>query len=487
MNISFKEDLFPAIMKYCIAILVTSAGLIIGSYIVFIWYLLLLLFLFLKRTDLILQVLILWTFIWGGAFHYGFLGKDYQDLIVRNFNIFVFISFIISFFLNKRNKIQIIETNFFYILFYIGLISAIFNAINIFDIFKSYFSTYRWLIFGLIVLLMKTQKKQYKSIFSLIIAIMIINSIFGLFQQTLLPIQSTPDGYTPSEADVASGFLGITNSQHLTSLCFCFASFYFLQYLIFNKKFNLIISSLLLLQPFIAESKFSLILGISLLVFVLLLKRVFFKNVFINSKYYLNIVTISVIIFIGLIFYNSVKIYLNKDYSLFRITNEYYLNNENKFADYAKVQGYYDSLTKIAPSGEAGILLGIGPYQFFNQLNSNYVTYINKNGFTNEERIKVSSVDFRVTDITQLISELGLLGLILFLFFFYKIGTLLYKQIVVTNSIETKILKIFAFQFLLMSLINSFYYVGIFNPMYFIPFWLLLRYSFIIEEMDGEG
>lgn len=476
----FKDDLIPSIFIYILAIVSLIPGYFIGPRILLLWYAYIIILLIFNKLKSIIKLSIIWAFIFGGAYQYNLIGDNSRALIVRGINFLLYISIVLLYLKYPKNK-NILLSKYFkylYILFFIIFLSGLINLIDPANFLQYLWSNFNWVIFALVINTIPLTEKEHKSFVSLIIGIIIVNSIFGFIQQLFLPAQTTPDGYTPDYADLASGMLGVTEGPHLTSLCLAIGSYFVYRFLILGDKKSIFLIILLFLQPFISESKAILVFSMFTIVLSLILITYYLKifKLSINKIFYGIIILL--IIYTGIEFYSISKQSYYKGYSL-ESALEHYFKSKSSITDFSKVQGYIDAFKNIAPRGKFGIFFGIGPSNFSNQIRGKYYSWLYYLGYDITERTRFTSADFRITEMTQFISEVGIFGFFIFIITIYKLYMLLIKNAKSSPDNGEKIFLIFVSQLLIIIVFNSFYWVGLLSTLcYSYPLWIFISYYF---------
>ena len=476
---SFKEDLYPGILKYIIAIISLLPGYFIGDIILILWYIAVVFALFLKRIDIIITIFVIWAFLNGGAYHYHLLGTSMDGIFYKYLNIYIFLALIVTYFFVKQSKnVKLTKILIFgFMLCIIVILSGIVNRVNFLSIFAYLAKNLKWFFFAFILARTRLPLNKLRALVFLILAIVLINSIFAFIQQLFLPAVSTPEGYAPGYVDKASGLLGFCLSPYLTYLCIVSASFFIFRYLSGLGKYNLVFGILFLLQPSIAESKAALTVGGALFVIFLLYQLIYLKVIKLNFgasiKYPLLIILLLVSLNVYTTTYSSYGINpFQYSYSFVRV--------RNRITDFEKINAYQDVFKKVTSSTELGLMMGIGPGRFTKTIQSAG----NPFGFNPDRSGWRSSSDFRVTELSTLLSELGILGFLIFIsgmiYMFIFFLTIAKSQ----TSNENKIFSITISMLVIITLWNSFYIDGMTLGFYYFPLWIFVVYFIKLNDLN---
>jgi len=477
---SFKEDLFPGLLKYIIAIISILPGYFIGDRILILWYLAVAGALILKRIDIIITIFVIWAFLCGGAYHYHLVGPSMGGIFFKNLNTYIFLMLIVAyFFVAKSKNVKLTKILIFgLMLCIIAILSGVVNRVNFLWIFKYLVSHLKWFFFAFILARTRLPLKKLRSLVFLVFGIILINSIFGFIQQLFLLSQGTPDGYFPSYADKASGLLGATAGPHLTYLCIAATSFFIFRYLSGLGKYNLILGTLFLLQPSTAESKAALTVGGALfvifLLYLLIYLKVFKLSLGAPFKYALMII----LLFVSLNVYNrTYGVYVGISPLQYSYS---FIQERNRITDFEKINAYQDVFKKVVSSTELGLVVGIGPGKFTKTIQ----TAGNPFGFNPDTSGWRSSVDFRVTELSTFISELGLLGFLIFVSGMIYMFIFFLRMAKSQTTAENKIFSVFISMFVLITLWNSFYWSGMTSGFYYFPLWIFVVYFIKLNDFN---
>lgn len=468
-----------SVILYLSGIFSLLPGIVVGSLIVIPWYLYALKLFAEKKVNKLIIVFILWNYISRGAYHYSLLGGNLDNPIITSFNIFVlFLLFILV--INSNNRInklaKIILWNFFLLVMF-STISSIINNIGLNENIVFILINFRWLLFGLIIILANISFKEINYDLNLVLSIIIINSLFAVAQQLFLPVKVTPDGYMPDYFDLASGFFGVTYSQNLSILCISFAFYFILRNLYQKSNSDTLIIILLLSQPFVSSSKAAIVItGTILLIFMIyfLYKLKIRINV---GMVLLKTMVITSILIIGINVYNSIN---SKVFGNVKSATENYLKNINQFDDISKIQGYLITINEYNPKSNGGILFGSGPNTYYN-LSGFYRSGINYLKY-NMGDVSISSVDQKNTELVGIIGETGLLSFLIYLLFYIYVYSYSLKNTVHFKEFDYKLISYFSSFFTVVIMVYSFYQQGIGVAFYYIPLFILLKYQNIISQ-----
>jgi len=473
-NFRIKE-LKKNLIIYLTVIAILLPGYIINQWIILPFYAIAVFWGIQRKLKRLIILYIVWIFSSGGAYQYDLLGVDQANPLIVYYKYLLITIIFICFLISKKRKNVFIKNIFkLATLFLITIfLSAVINLINPLGIISFFLVYLQWYLFGMVLIFSDLDIHYLKSLISLVFVIVLFNAIFGIIQSVILPIKPAPNSYDLHRADVASGMLGIWRSQILTSLCLV-ASSYFIFRLLFNiGKHNLIYSSLFLLQPLLSESKTAIYTGTSFILLSIVLLYLSSKN----EMHYSIWKLIFVGVFLGtmLFFFNIFSQNLYETNIDSNVLVESFFNKTN-ISDYKKIVAYINAVSIIAPSGNAGILFGIGPSQLKNGASSEYENYISKAGFDLNSEKKLSTVEQGFTDMNTIISDIGLMGIFIFLLVIIKLIRILYKNLWIKQDINRKILILIAFELLVILSFNSFYLAGWSEPLYFIPFWIVIAF-----------
>lgn len=482
-----KEDYLQPLFLFLGFVLLFIPGIVIGSYIFALWYAIII-FLFLnRRTDYILYIYILWNMLNIGLYHYHLIGASYDHPFLKGFNPFLIIILLASFILDKKNNLGELKICFKWMLLLaaVALISALINRVDIVTVFKYFFVYYRWLLFAYILIKLNYPLNFFRILLNLITIMTIFNSVLGVLQQFVLPPQLTPDGYEPAHEDLASGLMGAAAGQTLTVLCIALASFYIIRYITNTGKNNIFFISLLLAQPFCSSSKGAMgimfgCLGISLLIVIFsrVFRRSFFNLTFVfKSGFFILLVTIGYSIYA----YNNQQFASSGSLMTDPIKDQYASVDYN-LQDLMKVQGYIITWSEIAPTGRAGLWLGVGPSQFLFYrgvgVKTKYSEALQFKWTDSDYEVPLSSAEKQDTEVVALLGELGIIGIVCFILMGISVYRCVFKIYKKTNVINTKILLLSAAQFVFALIFYSFYYSGWFSVFFFIPLWIMIAYGY---------
>ena len=482
---SFESIVVPQLGKYLIAILSLMPGYFIGVSVLTLWYLAVLYFLFAKRTDLIIEIFVLWSFVSGGAYHYHLLGDSYDQYAYRFFVYFNLFALVLSHLTSTPDKNRELTKllKFGSVLIVIAVISAISNLVSPVLFGQYFFSSFRWWIFAFVFANTNFKEGRLKSLVCLIFCIVTINSIFGFIQQLFLEIQFPPDGSDLNRLDVASGFMGAYLSQYLTNLCIVFASYFILRFISGFSIYNFFVATLLLLQPFASSSKTALLSGGLFFFISIIIMRFYLKVTILRVSSLLKYGILILIVYFGMQIYKQT----NEEYSFSSIgyVFEDYISSKDALQDFGKIQGYYDAISEVAPSGSLGASFGVGPGGFTSPLGlSRKASLVEKYGFDPDEGNEVSSVEARNTDMTEFIGELGYIGALVCLAGLAYLYLEYLKVVRNRKSLEEKLFSLFISQLILLVIFNTVYDRGLTSALFFIPLWTLIVYDFKKETWN---
>jgi len=179
----------------------------------------------------------------------------------------------------------------------------------------------------------------------------------------------------------------------------------------------------------------------------------------------------------------SINIY-NTTYSSYGINPFQYsysfIQARNRITDFEKINAYNDVFKKVAPSMELGLVIGIAPGKFTKTINRAG----NPFGFNPDTSGWRSAADFRVTELTTLISELGLLGFLIFISGMIYMLIFFLRMAKSQTSDENKIYSVLISMFIILVLWNSFYLLGITTKFYYFPLWIFVVYFIKLNDFN---
>ncbi|MCK4358961.1 MAG: hypothetical protein KAW92_09500 [Candidatus Cloacimonetes bacterium] len=476
---SFKEDLIPSLLKYIIAIISLLPGYFIGDRILLLWYLVVAFALIFKRIDIIITIFVIWAFLYGGAYHYNLVGPSRGGIFYKYLNTYIFLMLIAAYFFAKKSKnVKLTKILIFgLMLCIIAILSGVVNRVHFLRILGYLAEYFKWFFFAFILARTRLPLKKLRALVFLIFGIILINSIFGFIQQLFLPSQGTPVGYVTSYADKASGLFGATAGPYLTYLCIAAASFFIFRYLSRIGTYNLILGTLFLLQPIIAESKAAITVGGMLFVIFLLYLLIYLKVLKLGFGVPIRYTLFIILLLVSLNIYNTT-------YSVYGINPFQYsysfVRARNRITDFEKINAYRDVFKKVAPSKELGLIVGIGPGRFTKTIQSAG----NPFGFNPDRSGWRSSSDFRVTELSTLISELGLLGFLIFVSGMIYMFLFFLRMAKSQTTAENKIFSVFISMFIIITLWNSFYWSGMTSGFYYFPLWIFVVYFIKLNDFN---
>jgi hypothetical protein len=467
--------LIQAVAVYLLALLSLLPGLLLGSIVLVPWYFIALMFFAQKRPDRLFLLFVIWNFLNRGAYHYGLLGPGENDFLIRTFNVYLLL-LIGGVYL--RGKLDYHPDLLRYqriglILSGIAFASALANGVGIWIFVEYYLIYFRWLIFAVLLWNLPLPVRFYRELIQLIIGIVAFNSILGMVQQFLLPLQVTPAGYVPDVLDVASGLFGVTYSQHLTVLCMAFASYYIFRFLQSGRGRDVLMALIMLVQPFSASSKFALFmsgvlfLGSLALLYARRIGRVSLKSLVPKLG------LVALIGTTGIQVYN----YTNReDFGSAFDPLEDYLQSATSLEDIQKLMGYAIAIEEIAPGGRFGQSLGVGPTRFLNTLGGEPTEYSSALRI-GDEAGDLSSLHKQNTEVVAAIGELGLAGALALLCLMGSIliGTLKRLKLMAMPSGFAFVL--FEVQFIAAVILLTFYLQGWAVAFYYIPLTAFMAYD----------
>ena len=479
LTFSFKEDLFPGLLKYIIAIISLLPGYFIGDRILILWYLVVAGALILKRIDIIITIFVIWAFLNGGAYHYHLVGPSMEGIFFKYLNTYIFLALIAAYFFTEKSKnVKLSKILIFgFMLCIIVILSGVVNRVNFLSIFGYLAKYLKWFFFAFILARTRLPLKKLRALVFLVFGIILINSIFAFIQQLFLPPMATPDGYVTSYVDKASGLLGACAGPYLTYLCIAVASFFIFRYLSGLGKYNLIFGFLFLLQPSIAESKAALTVGVILFVIFLLYSLIYLKIFKLSFGAPIRYTLLIIMLLVSLNVYNTT--YSSSGINPFQYSYSF-VKAKNRITDFEKINAYRDVFKKVAPSKELGLIVGIGPGIFTKTIQ----TAGNPFGFNPDARGWRSAADFRVTELSTLLSELGILGFLIFVSGMIYMFIFFLRMAKSQITAENKIFSVFISMFIIITLWNSFYYSGMSSGFYYFPLWLFVVYFIKFNDFN---
>ncbi len=482
LKIFTLKDFRKSFVIYSIGIILLLPGFILNQWIILPFYIIVTLLGFQRNLKVLIIIYVLWIFSNGGAYQYDLLGVDQANVLIVYFKYYLLVIIFLNFLIGKKRKNEFVQKIFKLSTFLLIaiLFSAIINLTNPFNIITYFLIYLQWYLFGLVICFSELDLYYLKSLVALLFVIVLFNSVFGIIQSVILPIKPAPNGYVLHRVDVASGMLGIWRSQILTNLCLVASSYFLFRLLLNIGKYNFVFSVLFLLQPLLSESKTAMYTGTFFILISVILLYKTSKNEMRYSMW--KIIFIGSFLGLMLYFFNvfSKSLYeTNIDSN--KLVESFF--DKTNLSDYKKIIAYINAVGIIAPSGNAGILFGIGPLQLKNGASSKYENLISKAGFDLNSDNKLSTVDQGFTDMNTIISDLGLIGLFIFLMIIINLMKLLYKNLWIRQDISRKIFILIALELLLILSFNSFYLAGWSEPLYFIPFWIITAFISDIKSI----
>ena len=476
-KLTFRMDIFPAIKKYIFAVFTLLPGYVLGQYILIPWCVYILFLLTSKKPERIITVYVIWEFLGPGAWHYHLLGPDRKGFIYAHFDEFIIIAFFILYILKRKQKNETLTKylNFSLIFFSVALFSGIINFVNPYYLFNYFTSNnFRWLILFFLLSKVQISKKYLKSLVVLLLVIIMINSILGVLQSTILPSQEAPSGYLPSRTDVASGLTGLTNAQRLSTLCIGFSFYFLLRFLSGLGNYNLIYVIILIFQVIFTASNAAVLFGIVQFLFLLLL-LIKTKIKILRLSYIFSYSVILIILIIGA---RYLQIYSKEHYNYGptdRLTQ--WIKDKRKLEDFEKFRGMNEAITNVANQGNLGFLFGIGPSNFASTIGlKREVSSIEEYGFEVEGTFRYSAAAKR-TDLTVILGETGVFGGITFLILMIYILVSSIKRIKKGKYLHNKIFTIFVVVWIFCVILNSFYMEGWMWSQFCIPMIVFIVYD----------
>lgn len=470
---SIYKDIIFNILFVAFFIIVNSFGFVLKANVIGVWYIVSLYFFINRKYLHLFSLYIIFSYFNLGLYQYGFFGSDKEVIIYKLIDEFL-LGLMLLGTLQIKQKLNDLSKKILFAgipLLIIALISGFINMIDPIDFINYFLTTMRWFFLLYILLKFNFNKAEFTKLITLIVIIIIFNSIFGTLQTLVLPIQPSPDGYVPHFLDVASGFFGITASNYVTILCLSFTFFFFLMYLVQKSTFYLFISMLLFLQPIFSSSK-SVIIIIGLLISLFVVVYFIFFST--NKNRLKGLFAMPILLFIIVIGYEYFQELNYRYFGKIDVTIEKYFNTRRSIQDFQKIQGYFEAANLVAPSGNLGASFGAGPTSFISFVGLKKDTKWIKNLGLSNETTQYSSTDFRGTDIAGIIGELGYFGILAFFYMFFRLVYISIKGITLNKMSLIFVYRYFTVFYLFVLLAFSFYYYGWFFHFLYLPLIVLL-------------
>jgi hypothetical protein len=444
MSFTFNKDILPAAFLYLIGIFSLLPGVIVGEKILAIWYVIIFLVMFSKKPEYVITIYIIWLFLGPGAWHYQLLGESRYSFMLSHIDEALLVAMAGLLYIKSRDRNKALQKyiNISILLAFVVVFSGLANGVGLTNLIN-YFSSnnFRWFFLLFTLTTIRLPKTFLQKQIILIFTIIMINSVFGLFQTILLPDQMAPDGYTPSRVDAASGLTGLTNAQRLSVLCVGLSIYFFLRYLSGQGRQNLFLVFIILLQVATTDSKSVVVFGI--LIYATLFVYLFItKQIKIEVRALLRLVMIGGLLFSMTLFYSAYNADTNQATFIGRTIN--YIDEKQSIADFQKITGYIQSVSVVSTSGYLGMVIGVGPTNFASTIGlrkgSNLIKSV---GFDAEALGALSSASSKKTDFSVILGEIGIVGGAIFLFLILNIFFTTLRKVGKVSNEEDKIFTLF--------------------------------------------
>jgi hypothetical protein len=417
MSFTFNKDILPAALFYLAGLFSLLPGVIVGEKILAIWYIIIFLILISKKPEHVITIYIIWLFLGSGAWHYQLLGESQDSFMYSHIDEALLVGMAGLLYIKSRDGHKMLQKyiNISILLAFIVVFSGVANGVGLFNLIN-YFSSnnFRWFFLLFTLSTIRLPKTFLQKQIILIFTIIMINSVFGLFQTILLPDQMAPDGYTPSRVDAASGLTGLTNAQRLSVLCIGLSIYLFLRYLSGLGRQNLYMLFIILLQVATTDSKSVVVFGV--LIYATLFVYLFItKQIKIEAKAFLRLAMIGGLLISMTLFYSAYNADTNNQTFVNR-TQNYFLEKQS-WTEFQKFVGYVQAVQVVSTSGYLGAVIGVGPTNFASTIGLRKgVNLVKSVGFDAGALGAMSSASSKKTDFSVILGEIGLVGGAIFLF-----------------------------------------------------------------------
>ncbi len=482
LDVTAWEQDIPLSLKYYLGGFLTFLpGFVFGSAVLLPWYIAAAYFVVQKRLYHLIVLFVVWNFLGRGAYHYGLLGPSESALLIRALGTAILLGMLIVYAQAPRRHSGSIRP--FFVLvggwFAVTLVSAAANSVVVMDLLQYYLIYFRWFLFALVVLTAPLQALEYRRLFALVVAIVGFNSILGVLQQYVLPVQVTPAGYVPDYYDLPSGLLGVTFSQHLTALCVVVATLFVVRYSKDGGNRNLLGVIVFVAQPFTSSSK-----AIMFIMFALMFGALAYahrKDLFRKGTLLFRMGALALVGWIGFSVYvgMNVDIHGSPEDQLAAVTDKI-----GTIEDFKKLMGYVNVIDDVAPWGGLGWWFGVGPGQFLNVVSGERLTNFSDAIEVGTEEVDLSSFEKQDTEMVATIGELGLAGCVVQCLAMGSLFLSILKRLKEAGSYRTLSVRLALAVLASATMILTWYTQAWSVAFYYIPLFLMVAYD--IQSVSGN-